>query len=220
MSDEGTKREESTAELDETGTGTGDNTPAAETIPVASEAEPAAEETVSPAPESKPAEEHPPVTVTEPEGPAEPVSSPVPPVTEPSQPAGDGSPQFTSPPPPTYQPASGYEVPAYTPPAPSAPKTMETAFAFLFFLGFFGGHKFYMGQSTLGLIYLLVGVGVMSVLSIPFIGQVFGVLFVVALLLNLYADIRTMRDQLSISEMGKQLSIDDQIQFFKRAFRL
>ena len=46
-------------------------------------------------------------------------------------------------------------------------KSKSTALIFAFFLGVFGGHKFYLGQSAQGLIYLLLSfTGISLLLSI------------------------------------------------------
>ncbi|MBC9705779.1 MAG: TM2 domain-containing protein [Enterococcus sp.] len=121
--------------------------------------------------------------------------------------------QGQSPPPPYMA------YPQYMPPQmPPKPKTMETAFAYLFFLGLFGGHKFYMGQNALGNIYLIVGLVFFVFLGLPIIGTFFGFFVFLGLMANLYADIRTMREQLDRSERGEKFTVNTQAEFFTKAF--
>lgn len=117
-------------------------------------------------------------------------------------------------PPPPHAP---YNAPP-APPIPPQPKTMETAFAYLFLLGLFGGHKFYMGQNTLGNVYLIVGLVFVVFLGLPIIGSFFGFFVFLGLLANLYADIRTMREQLERSARGEEFTVDTQMEFFAKAF--
>lgn len=127
--------------------------------------------------------------------------------------------------PPPYDP-SGQVPPAYSPPPyapagpppPAKPKNLETAYAYLFFLGLFGGHKFYMGQNNLGNIYLIVGLVFTVFIGLPIIGSFFGFFIFGGLLANLYADIRTMREQLERSARGEEFTFDTQTEFFAKAF--
>lgn len=117
------------------------------------------------------------------------------------------------PPPPPYT-----NPQPHMPPAPMKPKNLETAYAYLLFLGLFGGHKFYMGQNTLGNIYLVIGLVFVVFLGLPIIGSFFGFFVFLGLMANLYADVRTMREQLERSSRGEEFTIDTQMEFFSKAF--
>lgn len=131
-------------------------------------------------------------------------------------------PQYGAPPqygtPPPYMPPPPPHYPSAAPPAPPKPKTMEVAFAHLFFLGLFGGHKFYMGQKKLGEIYLIVGIIFFVFMGLPIIATFFGFFIFIGLLANLYVDIRTMREQLERSERGEEFTFDTQVEFFSKVF--
>lgn len=109
----------------------------------------------------------------------------------------------------------GYATPQYPSPgytyAPR-PKDMTVAYAWVYFLGLFGAHKFYMGQGMQGGIYLGITLAsfVLSFLGIGFLITVF-------MLFMMYADIRTMPEQIARSNNGEQFS--NLFEFLKKAFR-
>lgn len=98
------------------------------------------------------------------------------------------------------------------PPAPPAPRDMTVAYAWLYFFGGIGAHKFYMRQHHLGLIYLSLWV---VSLALTFVGIGFiGVIFSIVLL---YSDIRTMPEQISRVNNGERLS-GNIFEYVKKAF--
>lgn len=82
-----------------------------------------------------------------------------------------------------------------------APKSvdMTVSYAWLFFLGTLGAHKFYMGNNKAGALYLATAIvsGLLSVIGIGFI-------LYVGLFVMIYADIRTMPEQVDEVNAGHQ----------------
>lgn len=91
----------------------------------------------------------------------------------------------------------GYQGQGYT--VAPKPIDMTVSYAWLFFLGAVGGHKFYMGNTKAGFIYLATTIisSLLSIIGIGFFLYV-GILFMV------YADIRTMPEQVDEANAGRQ----------------
>jgi TM2 domain-containing membrane protein YozV len=87
--------------------------------------------------------------------------APLPQVVEPPfQPQPPQSQPPYSPPPPPYQPSNylpptQFQTPYYPPPQYASSKSKTTAGVLAIFLGGFGAHKFYLGQTGIGILYLL-----------------------------------------------------------------
>lgn len=79
------------------------------------------------------------------------------------------------------------------------PIDMTVSYAWLFFLGVFGAHKFYMGNNKAGFIYLATTIAssFLTIIGIGFFLYV-GILFMI------YADIRTMPEQVDEANAGRQ----------------
>lgn len=111
-------------------------------------------------------------------------------------------------------PGSNSQAPHASSPNPgtmNAPKDLSVAYAFLCFLGIFGAHKFYLGQQTQGWIYLGAWLA-SALLSIAGVGLI---IFLV-LMVMIYADIRTMQEQLERSARGEKFA--DPFEFLKKTF--
>lgn len=103
-------------------------------------------------------------------------------------------------------------------PAPVKPLVVETSYAWLYFFGTVGAHKFYMRQSMQGIAYAGVFLAVLILNVIPIIGGLISFVGFIALYLSLYADIRTMREQVERSNAGQTFAIPQQLEFVKKAF--
>lgn len=146
---------------------------------------------------------------------AEPASPVEPPSASPQGSAYQVPPQGSN-----YQvPPQAYPNPGYAPgpqgvyqPTPQKPRELSIAYAFLYFLGIFGGHKFYLGQTAQGWMYLgaFLAAGILSVVGIGFLITLF-------MMVMIYADIRTMDEQLQRSEHGEKFT--NVFEFLKKAFK-
>lgn len=152
--------------------------------------------------------------------PQQPVNPPQSPYSAPQQQPQDqsayGAPQGQTPPPfqnpyQNNQPQPGGHFPA-TP----KPLVLETAYAFLYFLGIFGGHKFYLRQPMQGVAYL--GAWVASILLAGLLGNFVGFVAFVAIAVSIYGDIRTMKEQVDRSNNNEVFPVQSQVSFVKKAF--
>lgn len=145
---------------------------------------------------------------------------------EPQNPADEQPSPESTPRPAEGHPAGFHNDPSHTYPGPSiqapyasspnsgaanTPKDLSVAYAFLCFLGVFGGHKFYLGQQTQGWIYLGAWLA-SALLSIAGVGLI----IFLFLMVMIYADIRTMQEQLERSARGEKFA--DPFEFLKKTF--
>lgn len=107
-------------------------------------------------------------------------------------------------------------VPQYGVPAPRIRnhKDFTIAYAFLVFLGIFGGHKFYLGQTAHGIAYL--GLWLISAVLLTSVG--IGYLMMLGLYLLMYTDARTIPEQVERTNMGEDFTIAHISEFFKKGF--
>lgn len=118
---------------------------------------------------------------------------------------------------PNTPPAPGQNTNAAFP-APVKPLNVETSYAWMYFFGVVGAHKFYMRQTMQGVAYagLFLAITILSVF--PFIGGLISFVGIVALYLCIYGDIRTMREQVERSNAGETFPVQSQLSFVKKAF--
>lgn len=140
-------------------------------------------------------------------------------------PAPQGQSPYSAPPQPQGQPQN--QAPYNNPyqqnggyfPAAQKPLVVETAYAFLYFLGIFGGHKFYLRQTMQGVAYLGTWLAVVILGNLPVIGSLIFLAGIVALGVSIYADIRTMKEQVERSTAGETFAVlPTQMAFIKKAF--
>lgn len=93
---------------------------------------------------------------------------------------------------------------------------LETSYAWLYFLGSFGAHKYYMKQTGLWFWYPLSFVILALFNLVPIIGPLIYIVGLVAFVLNIYVDIRTMKEQISRVESGEVFTVKTQLDLFKR----
>lgn len=124
-----------------------------------------------------------------------------------------GAPQT---PPPSGPGQNQYQNNAF--PAPVKPLVTETSYAWLYFLGVFGAHKFYMRQQMQGLAYAGFFLAIVVLNILPLIGGLIFFVGIIALYVSIYSDIRTMREQIDRSNAGETFSIPQQMEFVKKAF--
>ncbi len=96
------------------------------------------------------------------------------------------------------------------------PKELKIAYTLLCFFGVFGAHKFYMGQTTHGFIYLvtafvtLITASISVLVFISFLG-------LVGLLFATFVDCMTLQEQMERSEAGEKFTPKELIHLAKKA---
>ena len=154
--------------------------------------------------------------------PQQPVNPPQSPYSVPQQQpqaqAPYGAPQAQTPPPVAnpYQNPYKNQQQAGGFPAVQKPLVLETAYAYLCFLGFIGGHKFYLRQTMQGVAYL--GAWILIAVLSGVVGSFIGFLGWLAIAVAVYADIRTMKEQVDRSNNGEVFPVPAQVDFIKKAF--
>lgn len=103
-------------------------------------------------------------------------------------------------------------------PAPVKPLNVETSYAWMYFFGVVGAHKFYMRQTMQGVAYAGAFLAIVILGVFPLIGDLLFFVGMVALYVSIYGDIRTMREQVERSNAGETFPIPSQLNFVKKAF--
>lgn len=67
-------------------------------------------------------------------------------------------------------------------------KSVGVAYAFWFFLGWFGGHKFYLRKTAVGVAYLVLGLLtlIISLISLALLGWITGIPLTVLLIIDVF----------------------------------